>query len=453
MVCLQNGILCSKEKGTCLLHATCSASQGHSMEWMNLAGREQTVGLHLGRVQNWTKLISGDEVQPLVTSGRGEAGTGQEGASWERRAEDEAGSGSQWACIYLCAIFKDYFFLSFFFFFFGHAACWLVPQPGIKSVSSAVESWSPNHWTSREFPVYLFLKKHDFWVCLCRGSRMMQSFELMGSLKQMAFSGHQPTCCWPECKAKESGICPLCRMAGRTTHHFLSLVLQHQLPWVSSLQTAGPDGGNSQYPLSWLYISFWAAVYLHLYPHLSYWLCFSGEPSSQLPGWFSCTVLLWNLTTETGQPSSGCWVWLCPRREWGWVPGRGLPQKSPMRAPHPPPTTISWVSSAIFRCNPPTSFLDSQKPTSWLGLILPRLGWCTKKHVHEGVSPPSPRPWPCVGPFPKPRWATQHRDSSTEWKCRCPWSNPKNFKTQANPSWAGDTRWLQESQARMVALP
>ena len=95
VVCLQNGILCSKEKGTCLLHATCSASQGHSMEWMNLAGREQTVGLHLGRVQNWTKLISGDEVQPLVTSGRGEAGTGQEGASWERRAEDEAGSGSQ----------------------------------------------------------------------------------------------------------------------------------------------------------------------------------------------------------------------------------------------------------------------------------------------------------------------------------------------------------------------
>ena len=57
------------------------------MEWMNLAGREQTVGLHLGRVQNCTKLISGDESQPLVTSGRGETGTGQERAPGERRAK------------------------------------------------------------------------------------------------------------------------------------------------------------------------------------------------------------------------------------------------------------------------------------------------------------------------------------------------------------------------------
>ena len=96
MICLHNGILCSKEKGICLLHATCSASQGHSMEWMNLAGREQTVGLHLGRVQNCTKLISGDESQPLVTSGRGETGTGQERAPGERRAKDEA-SAKSWA--------------------------------------------------------------------------------------------------------------------------------------------------------------------------------------------------------------------------------------------------------------------------------------------------------------------------------------------------------------------
>ena len=95
VVWLQNGMLCSKEKGACLLRATCSASQGHSVEWMNLTGREQTVGLHLGRVQNWAKLISGDESQPLVTSGRGGTGTGREGASGERRAEDGAGSGSQ----------------------------------------------------------------------------------------------------------------------------------------------------------------------------------------------------------------------------------------------------------------------------------------------------------------------------------------------------------------------
>ena len=25
-------------------------------------------------------------------------------------------------------------------------------QPGIKPVPSAVEAWSPNHWTTREFP-------------------------------------------------------------------------------------------------------------------------------------------------------------------------------------------------------------------------------------------------------------------------------------------------------------
>ena len=57
--------------------------------------------------------------------------------------------------VYICVQFLRT--ISFFpFFFFGHAVCWLVLQPGIKSVSSAVESWSPNHWTSREFPVYLF---------------------------------------------------------------------------------------------------------------------------------------------------------------------------------------------------------------------------------------------------------------------------------------------------------
>ena len=26
------------------------------------------------------------------------------------------------------------------------------PQPGIKPVPSAVEAWSLNHWTTREFP-------------------------------------------------------------------------------------------------------------------------------------------------------------------------------------------------------------------------------------------------------------------------------------------------------------
>ena len=34
----------------------------------------------------------------------------------------------------------------------------LVPGPGIEPGTLAVEAWSPNHWTTREFPVVLFLK-------------------------------------------------------------------------------------------------------------------------------------------------------------------------------------------------------------------------------------------------------------------------------------------------------
>ena len=29
----------------------------------------------------------------------------------------------------------------------------LVPRPGIKPLSPAVEAWSPNHWTTTEFPL------------------------------------------------------------------------------------------------------------------------------------------------------------------------------------------------------------------------------------------------------------------------------------------------------------
>ena len=38
--------------------------------------------------------------------------------------------------------------------FFGHteASGILVPQPGIEPRPSAVRAWSPNHWTTREFP-------------------------------------------------------------------------------------------------------------------------------------------------------------------------------------------------------------------------------------------------------------------------------------------------------------
>ena len=43
----------------------------------------------------------------------------------------------------------------FIYLFFGpcHAACGiLVPQPGIESMPLALEAWTLNHWTAREFP-------------------------------------------------------------------------------------------------------------------------------------------------------------------------------------------------------------------------------------------------------------------------------------------------------------
>ena len=49
--------------------------------------------------------------------------------------------------------------IPFFFFFFllNHAACRIsVPQIGIKPEFPAVEAQSPNHWTTKEFPHFIF---------------------------------------------------------------------------------------------------------------------------------------------------------------------------------------------------------------------------------------------------------------------------------------------------------
>ena len=44
--------------------------------------------------------------------------------------------------------------LGFFFFLLRHMVCGiLVPRPGIKPTSPAVEEQSPNYWTVREVPV------------------------------------------------------------------------------------------------------------------------------------------------------------------------------------------------------------------------------------------------------------------------------------------------------------
>ena len=51
-----------------------------------------------------------------------------------------------------------YFSTTFFFFFLPHCmACRiLVPWSGIEPGPSAVKVWSPNHWTTREFPMTTF---------------------------------------------------------------------------------------------------------------------------------------------------------------------------------------------------------------------------------------------------------------------------------------------------------
>ena len=59
---------------------------------------------------------------------------------------------------------------SFFFFLFwscGVACRILVPPPGIKPMPPAVEAWSSNHWTAREFSkddrVYIEVEDSDDW--------------------------------------------------------------------------------------------------------------------------------------------------------------------------------------------------------------------------------------------------------------------------------------------------
>ena len=51
-----------------------------------------------------------------------------------------------------------FFFFCFLFFWLSHAACGiLVPQPATEQRPSALRAWSPNQWTTWEFPFYMFL--------------------------------------------------------------------------------------------------------------------------------------------------------------------------------------------------------------------------------------------------------------------------------------------------------
>ena len=82
------------------------------------------------------------------------------------------------------------FFLSFFLVGAHHVACGiLVPWPGMETGSSAVKAQSPNHWTSREFPIQFSIlenpiydsqniKSPDVAILLCK-----QSCEIITSQK------------------------------------------------------------------------------------------------------------------------------------------------------------------------------------------------------------------------------------------------------------------------------
>ena len=72
--------------------------------------------------------------------------------------------GSPFSCkclsgffIFLDALFSDGMCLLFYF-WLHHTTCGiLIPQPGIKPVSPALEAQSPNHWTAKEVPQWILI--------------------------------------------------------------------------------------------------------------------------------------------------------------------------------------------------------------------------------------------------------------------------------------------------------
>ena len=67
-------------------------------------------------------------------------------------------------------IFILFYFTLLFCFWPHRVACGiLVPSPGIEPGPPAVETWSPNHWTAREFPVILLIHCWIWWLIFCWG--------------------------------------------------------------------------------------------------------------------------------------------------------------------------------------------------------------------------------------------------------------------------------------------
>ena len=50
----------------------------------------------------------------------------------------------------------------------------LVPQPGIEPAPSAVKAQSPNHWTTKEFPLIFILQSNTTYLFLLRLFHLFQ---------------------------------------------------------------------------------------------------------------------------------------------------------------------------------------------------------------------------------------------------------------------------------------
>ena len=78
----------------------------------------------------------------------------------------------------LC-IYMQWYYLVFFF--------WSVPWPGIQSGPLAVKVWSPNHWTTREFPQVSNYTEHNSLLLM-----IQKNFQILIRLLLMSIT--------PRCK-------------------------------------------------------------------------------------------------------------------------------------------------------------------------------------------------------------------------------------------------------------
>ena len=91
-------------------------------------------------------------------------------------------------------LLKVFDFIQVFFSFWPRCvACGiLIPQPGIKPAPSAVNAWSPNHSTTREFPKYFFLKSKSSMVS--KVSKELKVFHLLLSDEPVIFLSTWTVC-------------------------------------------------------------------------------------------------------------------------------------------------------------------------------------------------------------------------------------------------------------------